>query len=77
MRVATREVPANLTVRAELVERARALDVNLSEVLEAALEAAIREREQARWLAENEAAIDGYNAHVARHGSFGEKHRRF
>lgn len=73
MRVARRKVPVNLTVCAELVERARALDVNLSE---AALEAAIREREQARWLAENEEAIDDYNAHVECNGSFGDKHRR-
>jgi len=77
MRMATRKVPANLSVRAELVERARALDVNLSEVLEAALEVAIREREQARWLAENEEAIDDYNAHIAKNGSFGDANRRF
>jgi post-segregation antitoxin (ccd killing protein) len=36
-----------------------------------------REREQARWLAENEEAIDDYNAHVARNGSFGDANRRF
>ena len=65
MRMATRKVPANLSVRAELVERARALDV------------AIRDRERARWLAENEDAIDDYNAHIARNGSFGDANRRF
>lgn len=77
MRMAIRKVPANLSVKAELVERARALGVNLSEVLEAALEEAIRQREQARWLEENEEAIDDYNAHIARNGSFGDTHRRF
>lgn len=34
-------------------------------------------RTEARWLDDNKAAIDDYNAYVARHGSFGDTHRRF
>jgi antitoxin CcdA len=59
------------------VERAKALDLNLSDVVESALEQAIVKAEQARWLAENEAAIDYYNAFVEKHGFFGEEFRPF
>jgi antitoxin CcdA len=61
----------------ETSARAKALDLNLSEVLERALEKAIREAEQARWLAENKEAIDYYNAFVEEHGMFGEEFRQF
>ena len=57
--------------------RARTLGLNLSQVVERALAAAIREAEQGRWLAENERAIEQYNAFVERHGAFGDEHRGF
>ena len=59
------------------MQRAKALGLNLSEVVESALEKAIREAEQARWLAENEEAINYYNAFVEKHGMFGEEFRQF
>lgn len=73
----TRKTPTNLSLRIDLVQRAKALGLNLSEVVESALEKAIREAEQARWLAENEKAIDYYNAFVEEHGLFGEEFRQF
>lgn len=72
-----RKAPTNLSLRIDLVERAKALDLNLSEVVETALEQAIVAAEQARWLAENEAAIDYYNKFVEEHGVFGEEFRDF
>jgi len=59
------------------VQRAKALDLNLSDVVESALEQAIVVAEQARWLDENKDAIDFYNAFVEKHGLFGEEHREF
>jgi antitoxin CcdA len=56
------------------VQCAKALGPDLSE---GALEEAIREAEQARWLAENEKAINYYNAFVEKHGLFGEEYREF
>jgi antitoxin CcdA len=56
--------------------RAKALGLDLSDVVESALAKAIREAEQARWLADNEAAIDDYNAFVEKHGLFGEEFRQ-
>jgi antitoxin CcdA len=68
-----RKAPTNLSLRIDLVQQAKALDLNLSEVVERALEKAIVEAEQARWLAENKEAIDQYNAFVEEHGYFGEE----
>ncbi len=66
-----------LSLRLDLVQRAKALDLELSEVVERALEKAILEAEQARWPAENKDAIDYYNAFVEEHGYFGEEFREF
>ena len=72
-----RKAPTNLSLRVDLVHRARALGLNLSEVVEHALEKAILEAERARWLAENEQAIAQYNAFVEKHGVFGDDLRQF
>ena len=72
-----RKTPTNLSLPADLVRRAKALGLNLSQVVERALAAAIREAEQGRWLSENEQAIEQYNAFVERHGAFGDDFRAF
>jgi antitoxin CcdA len=72
-----RKTPTNLSLRIDLVQRAKALDLNLSEVVERALEKAIIEAEQARWLAENEEAIEHYNSVIEKYGLFGEEFRQF
>lgn len=71
------KAPTNLSLRVDLVARAKALGLNLSNVVDSSLELAIVAAEQARWLAENEKAIDYYNAFVGEHGLFGEEFRRF
>jgi antitoxin CcdA len=75
-----RKTPANLSslsLRVDLVQRAKALDLNLSEIVERALEKAIGEAEQARWLAENEAAIEHYNSVIEKYGLYGDELRQF
>ena len=72
-----RKTPTNLSLRIDLVERAKALGLNLSEVVESSLEKAIIAEEQARWLAENEKAIEYYNAFVEEHGVFSDGFRQF
>jgi antitoxin CcdA len=72
-----RKAPTNLSLRIDLVHRAKALRLNLSDVVESALEKAILDAERARWLADNEDAIDQYNAFVEKHGLFGEEFRKF
>jgi antitoxin CcdA len=76
-RRSVRKAPTNLSLRIDLVQRAKTLGLNLSEVVESALEEAIRKAEQARWLAENEKAIEYYNSFVEKHGVFGEEFRQF
>jgi antitoxin CcdA len=72
-----RKSPTNLSVRDDLVRRARELDLNLSEILETALEAAVRAAERAAWEDENRDAIDAYNDRVAQHGVFSDDWRKF
>jgi antitoxin CcdA len=74
---ARRKAPTNVSVRADLVRQAKLLKLNLSELLETALEKAIRDHERETWLASNRDAIDGYNAQVAKRGVFSDDWRRF
>jgi antitoxin CcdA len=74
---ARRKAPTNVSVRADLVRQAKLLKLNLSELLETALEKAIRDHERATWLASNRDAIDDYNAQVAKRGVFSNDWRRF
>lgn len=75
--IARRRAATNLSLRTDLVRRAKALDINVSRVLEPALEEAIRIREREAWLAENERAIAAYNARVAKRGVFSDRWRKF
>ena len=72
-----RKVATNLSLRADLVRRAKRMRLNLSEVVESALEAAIVDREQAAWLSDNQDAIVAYNGFAAKHGVFGDDWRQF
>lgn len=67
---------ANVSINQGLLEEAKALDINLSATLERALEAEVRARKRERWLAENRAAIQGYNAWVSEHGVFSPMFRK-
>ncbi|MCX8085273.1 MAG: type II toxin-antitoxin system CcdA family antitoxin [Rhodocyclaceae bacterium] len=68
---------ANLSIRADLLEEARAYKINLSQTLEAALAAEIKKEKERRWLEENRAAIEAYNREVAEHGLFSDRFRTF
>lgn len=72
-----KKTPTNLSIRSDLVARAKAMRLNLSRLLEDALEDAIRERESADWLELNARAIDTYNAQVEARGTFSDSWRRF
>ena len=72
-----KKVPTNLSIREDLVVRAKKLGLNLSHLVEGAIEEAIREAEREQWLAENRDAIDDYNAQVAKRGLFSDDWRRF
>lgn len=67
---------ANLSINAELLEQAKALEINLSATLERALEEEVRVRKRQQWLKENREAIAAYNAHIEEHGVFSPMFRR-
>ena len=72
-----RKTPTNLSLPHGLVKRAKALGLNVSMVVEAALEDAVKVAEAKQWLDENREAIDEYNALVAERGVFSAGRRRF
>ncbi len=68
---------ANLSINSDLLEQAKALNINLSRTLEEALEQHIRAEKRKRWLEENREAIEAYTRHVEEHGVFSEGMRTF
>jgi antitoxin CcdA len=75
--MSTAKKSANLSVRADLLEEARAYKINLSQTLEAALQAALKKEKERRWLEENRAAIEAYNRHIERDGLWSDGMRLF
>jgi antitoxin CcdA len=72
-----RKKATNLSVDERLLERAKQLKLNLSQVLESGLAEAIRRHEAEEWLKRNRAALDAYNEHVEKRGVFSEGLRSF
>ena len=68
---------ANLSINADLLSRARAMDINLSATLERALLETVRKRQAEEWLAENRTAIEAYNDDVEKRGVFSDGLRSF
>ena len=72
-----RKTSTNLSVRSDLVRRARELKINLSRLLESGLEAELRSAERKAWLSENQDAIRAYNDQVEKRGVFSNRWRKF
>lgn len=68
---------ANLTVRSDLLEEARARKINLSHTLEVALAAELKRQREAEWLEQNKEAIEAYNREIAEHGLWSDGLRQF
>ncbi|GAA0711466.1 type II toxin-antitoxin system CcdA family antitoxin [Dokdonella soli] len=69
--------PTNLSIRSDLLEEARALDINLSAEMEKHLIEVIRQRRAEQWLKDNRAAIEAYNRHIERDGLWSDGLRTF
>lgn len=67
----------NLSVNSDLLNKARALNINLSATLEESLIAVIKTKQQEAWLAQNQQAIDAYNQQVNEQGTFSDTLRVF
>ena len=74
---ATTKKAANLSVRADLIEDARAYKINLSQTLETALVAELKKRREGEWLTQNKEAIAAYARFVEKHGLLSDRYRNF
>jgi len=77
MKNAVKKQPTNLSIRSDLLHRARARNINLSQTLEESLESLLKERDRQVWLEENREAIEAANRFVAEHGLWSDGLRRF
>ena len=69
--------PTNVTLPSDLVAEAKRLDINISKVCEAGLLAAAATIRRARWLEENQHAIQAYNDRIEANGPTLSAYRRF
>ena len=67
-RSATAKRAVNVSVRADLVEEAKAYGTNISAVLERALEAEHRRQRAERWREENREAVQAWNEWIDENG---------
>jgi antitoxin CcdA len=68
---------SNLSINSDLLRQAKALDINLSATLEAALKVKVKELQAQKWLQENQASITAYNESVGEEGVFSDGLRSF
>lgn len=76
MHAVTRKA-TNLSIRSDLLEQARQLNINLSREFEQFLAEVVRQRQQERWREANQEAIDAYNRHFDRDGLWSDGLRSF
>jgi antitoxin CcdA len=72
-----KKLPANLSIRSDLLREAKERKINLSQTLEERLEEILREQNRQAWREENREAIKAANDFVARHGLWSDGLRRF
>lgn len=69
--------PTNLTVNKDLLDQAKKLNINISSVLEKALEYKVKEVLQTAWIDQNTDSIAAYNSFIEENGSYGDAERTF
>jgi antitoxin CcdA len=69
--------PTNLTVNSDLLIKAKDLQINISAVLESALEEALKQKKRQDWIEENSESMDGYNKVINDFGIFSDGLRTF
>lgn len=69
--------PVNLRIDRGLIDQAKAMRINLSQLLESSLADILRQKQQQMWMADNRDAIDAYNQRVETRGLFSRGLRRF
>jgi antitoxin CcdA len=67
----------NLSLDITVVDEAKALDLNLSQIAEEALRTRVREEKARRWQEENAEAIRLSNEELEKNGLWSDKYRLF
>lgn len=67
----------NVSVNAVLLQQAKAFNINLSNTLEQALIAKLKQLQADTWQLDNKVAIDSYNRYIEQNGVFGDDVRAF
>jgi antitoxin CcdA len=67
----------NVSVRADLLEAAREVGLNLSATLERALIEELAQVKRRKWREDNRDAIRAYNEHIEKQGTFADDVRKF
>jgi antitoxin CcdA len=68
---------ANVSVRRDLLDAARAANINLSATLERALLEALKSAQREQWRNDNREAIAAHNDFMTEHGVFSDGSRSF
>ena len=63
----------NISINSDLIRQAKAYKINLSKTLEHELDKLIRKKAEEVWLEETREAVEEYNRHVAKYGTFGQQ----
>jgi Post-segregation antitoxin (ccd killing mechanism protein) encoded by the F plasmid len=69
--------PTNLTVNSDLLLKAKDLKINISAVLESALEETLKQKRRQEWITNNKDSIEGYNSVINDIGVFSDSMRSF
>lgn len=69
--------PTNVSINSDLLEKSRALNINLSATLEQALVEKLRAEQRDQWLRENSDAMASYNKFIESNGTFSDSVRKF
>jgi len=72
-----RKQPTNLSIRSDLLRRAKARKINLSKTLEESLEMILKAQDRRGWIEDNREAIEAANRFVAQNGLWSDGLRQF
>jgi len=67
----------NISLRSDLIDEAKRLDINISQACERGLEQQVAQRRAESWLEENREAIESSNLWVEKHGLPLARYRQF
>ena len=63
----------NISINSDLIEKAKAYKINLSKTLEQKLDSILRKKVEEKWIKDTQDAVDSYNKHIAKNGTFGQQ----